>query len=132
MIAAHYAAPMAGIARMRSVVFDCPDTRELAEFYRDLLGWEITHAGDDEPDGWMVVSDGTYRIDFQRVADYRPPTWPDPAVPQQLHLDLTVENLDAAEANAVRLGATKSPEQPSPAEYRVFLDPAGHPFCLCV
>jgi predicted enzyme related to lactoylglutathione lyase len=123
---------MAGIARMRSVVFDCPDTQVLAEFYRDLLSWEITHAGYDEPDGWTVVSNGTHRIDFQRVTDYRPPTWPDPAVPQQLHLDLAVDDLDAAEAGAVKLGATKSPEQPSPAEYRVFLDPAGHPFCLCV
>lgn len=117
---------------MRSVVIDCPDTRVLAEFYRDLLGWEITHAGSDEPDGWTVVSDGTHRIDFQRVTDYRAPTWPDPAVPQQLHIDLAVDDLDAAEADAVKLGATTSQTQPNPAEYRVFLDPAGHPFCLCL
>jgi predicted enzyme related to lactoylglutathione lyase len=123
---------MAGIARMRSVVLDCPDTRVLAEFYRDLLGWEITYADYDEPDGWAVVSDGTYRIAFQRAADHRPPTWPDPAVPQQFHLDFTVDDLDAAEADTVKLGAVKAPEQPSPAEWRVFLDPAGHPFCLCV
>jgi predicted enzyme related to lactoylglutathione lyase len=123
---------MAGIARMRSVVLDCSDTRVLAEFYRDLLGWEITYAGYDESDGWAVVSDGTSRIGFQRAGDYRPPTWPDPALPQQLHLDLAVDDLDAAEADAIKLGAIKSAEQPSPDEYRVFLDPAGHPFCLCL
>src|SRR2546430_15215869 len=106
---------MAGIARMRSVVLDCPDTRVLAEFYRDLLGGEITYADYDEPDGWAVVSDGTYRIAFQRAADYRAPTWPDPAVPQQFHLDLTVDDLDAAEADTINLGAVKAPEQPHPA-----------------
>lgn len=117
---------------MRSVVIDCPDTRVLAEFYRDLLGWQIKHAGYDEPDGWTVVSDGTHRIDFQRVTDYRAPTWPDPAVPQQLHIDLAVDDLDAAEADAVKLGATKLQTQPKPDDYRVCLDPAGHPFCLCL
>jgi Glyoxalase-like domain len=65
-----------------------------------------------------------------RVADYQPPTWPDPAVPKQMHLDLAVDDLDAAEAEAIRLGARKPPGQPAPDRWRVLLDPAGHPFCL--
>ncbi|HEV8559525.1 MAG TPA: VOC family protein [Actinophytocola sp.] len=124
---------MTSIGRMRSVVLDCPDTQVLAEFYRDLLGWEIIYAGYDEEDGWTVLSDGgPIRIGFQRAADYRPPRWPDPEHPQQFHLDLMVDDLDVAENQALELGARKADVQPSPDSFRVFLDPADHPFCLCV
>ena len=78
----------------------------------------------------MVKSHGT-ALAAVRIAGYQPPTWPDPAIPKQLHLDLSVGDLDAAEAEAVRLGARRAGEQPEPARWRVMLDPAGHPFCLC-
>jgi hypothetical protein len=125
---------MAGIARMRSIVLDCPDTRVLAEFYRALVGWEIVYADYDAEDGWVTLShDGEPRLCFQRVADYRPPRWPDPERPQQLHLDVTVDELDAAEKQVLALGAVKADVQPSEnGDFRVFFDPAGHPFCLCV
>ncbi|GAA2859107.1 VOC family protein [Streptosporangium fragile] len=118
------------IARMRSVVLDCPDPKQLADFYSALLGWQITSV---EPD-WVVVTDGApVRLCFQMVPDYRPPEWPGAERPQQLHLDLTVDDLGEAEASALTLGALKHPHQPSEDDsFRVYLDPAGHPFCLCV
>ncbi|MDP9840914.1 VOC family protein [Streptosporangium lutulentum] len=118
------------IARMRSVVLDCPDPKLLAAFYGALLGWEITVVEDD----WVVISDGSSgRLCFQLVPDHRPPVWPGADRPQQFHLDLTVDDLDEAEGATVALGATKHPYQPGEKDgFRVFLDPAGHPFCLCV
>ncbi|HEY7488825.1 MAG TPA: VOC family protein [Streptosporangiaceae bacterium] len=124
---------MAGIARMRSVVLDCPDTRVLAEFYRDLLGWEIIHAEYEAEDGWVALADGGLpRLCFQRAADYRPPQWPDPVYPQQFHIDVTVDDMDSAEKQVLALGAVKTDVQFGDDDtFRTFLDPAGHPFCLC-
>jgi hypothetical protein len=70
-------------------------------------------------------------ISFQQVEAYTPPNWPGQQVPQQMHLDVIVDDLDAAEAAVLDLGATKHEHQPG-TSFRVFLDPAGHPFCLCV
>jgi catechol 2,3-dioxygenase-like lactoylglutathione lyase family enzyme len=110
------------IGRMHHVVLDCPDPRALANFYAALLGDPITHDSDD----WVVVSTSTQAsgLAFQRAPDHRPPTWPDPAVPQQTHLDIMVEDVAAATPKVLALGATKL------AGEDVFADPAGHPFCL--
>ena len=70
-------------------------------------------------------------ISFQQVESYTPPRWPAQEVPQQMHLDVIVDDLDAAETAVLDLGATKHEHQPG-TSFRVFLDPAGHPFCLCV
>ncbi|MET7330511.1 VOC family protein [Nonomuraea sp. NPDC005650] len=121
---------MSGIAEFRTVVLDCPDPRGLAEFYSRLLGWPVTYADDE----WVVVSDGgaPKRVAFQLAPDFRPPTWPDPERPQQLHLDFTVADLDKAEKQVLEIGATKHGHQPcDDGSFRVYLDPAGHPFCLC-
>jgi hypothetical protein len=67
---------------------------------------------------------------FQRVADHRPPRWPDPARPQQFHLDLGVEDLDRAHEHVLKLGATPLDAGDPERSWRVFADPAGHPFCL--
>jgi hypothetical protein len=67
---------------------------------------------------------------LMQIDDYRPPTWPSSDVPKQIHLDLAADDLVAAVAEARRLGAVELPEQPEPDEWRVMLDPAGHPFCL--
>lgn len=120
---------MEGIARFRSTVIDCPDPRALAGFYSRLLGWPVT----SEEDDWVVVSDGGSpdRLAFQLVADHRPPTWPEGERPQQLHIDVLVDDLDEAERRVLEIGATKAEVQPSEdGAFRVFLDPAGHPFCL--
>jgi hypothetical protein len=63
---------------------------------------------------------------FQQVSGYTPPQWPDPAHPQQAHLDILFDDLDAGEARALELGASRLNSE----QYRVFADPAGHPFCL--
>lgn len=121
---------MPGIATLDTVVLDCPDPRALAEFYGALLGWPITDAAEE----WVTISDGAGRsLSFQRVADHRPPRWPDPAHPQQAHLDFTVPDIDAAEPEVLRLGAVRHEHQPAGpgGGFRVYLDPAGHPFCLC-
>ncbi|HEU5035753.1 MAG TPA: VOC family protein [Nocardioides sp.] len=115
------------IARFPTFVYDCPDAGALARFYAALLDWEVT-----ENDGWFDLrpADGSSCISFQSVEGHRAPTWPTQDVPQQLHLDVVVADLDEAEAQVVALGATRAGHQPG-TTFRVFLDPAGHPFCLC-
>lgn len=109
-------------------VIDCPDPAALARFYAGLLGWEWSV---DDDARWAKVRSGDRFFDFQRIDDYRAPEWPGQAVPQQMHLDVDVDDLDEAEAATLALGATKHPHQPG-TTFRVFLDPAGHPFCLCL
>jgi predicted enzyme related to lactoylglutathione lyase len=117
------------IARFPSTVIDCPDALALATFYGTLLGWTVTSG--PEP-GWAEArADYGDVLCFQQVAGYTPPRWPGQDVPQQMHLDVVVEDLDAAEPEVVALGATRHEHQPG-TTFRVFLDPAGHPFCLCV
>lgn len=70
-------------------------------------------------------------MDFQCVETYRAPSWPTQNVPQQVHIDLYVDDLDVAEVEVLKLGAVKASVQPG-TSFMVFLDPAGHPFCLCL
>jgi len=116
------------IARFPSIVIDCPDAGALAAFYSALLDWKV----EASPYDWVDVraEDGQC-ISFQPVEGYTPPRWPGQEVPQQMHLDVIVDDLDAAEAAVIELGATKHEHQPG-TTFRVFLDPAGHPFCLCL
>jgi hypothetical protein len=114
------------IARFPSIVLDCSDPGVLATFYGALLDWKV----DVSPDWADVRGDGQC-ISFQPVPDYTPPAWPGQDVPQQMHIDVVVDDLDAAEAAVLELGATKHETQPG-TSFRVFLDPAGHPFCLCL
>jgi hypothetical protein len=67
---------------------------------------------------------------FQRVEDYRPPQWPDPARPQQFHLDLGVMDLDQSEEEVLGLGARLLDVGDGKRSWRIYADPAGHPFCL--
>ena len=119
------------IGRLHHVVLDCPEPDVLAEFYSTLLGWPVTW----RHEGWVVVSadDRSSGVAFQPVAGYQTPDWPDPARPQQVHLDLMVDDLDQAEPRVLALGARRLPA-PDPADpepgWRVYADPAGHPFCL--
>ena len=116
------------IARFPSVVLDCPDPHVLASFYGAMLGWEVEPSDHD----WVDVrADYGQCISCQPVQDYRPPQWPGQEVPQQMHLDVIVDDLDEGEAAVLELGATKHEHQPG-TTFRVFLDPAGHPFCLCL
>lgn len=114
------------IARFPSIVLDCPDPAALATFYGGLLGWPVS-----TDDGWAEIRSDNQCFCFQQVDDYRPPVWPGQDVPQQMHLDVMVEDLDVATAAVLELGATQHEHQPG-TTFRVLLDPAGHPFCLCV
>ncbi|QDP98452.1 VOC family protein [Microlunatus elymi] len=114
------------IARYPTVVLDCPDPAALADFYAAMLDWKV-EPGDD----WVDIrADYGQGISFQQVKDYTPPDWPGQQQPQQFHLDVVVDDLDTAEQAVLELGATKHDHQPG-TTFRVFLDPAGHPFCLC-
>ncbi len=100
----------------------------LARFYGALLDWKV----DDSDPGWTDIrAENGNCISFQRVDGYAPPVWPGQEKPQQLHLDVIVDDLDEAETAVLGLGAVKHEHQPG-TTFRVFLDPAGHPFCLCV
>ncbi|MGW5172329.1 VOC family protein [Streptomyces nodosus] len=121
------------IAELQCVVLDCPDVVELSRFYQSLLGgtanrpdprWSL---GND----WATLhTDGGLVLAFQRVEDHRPPQWPDPARPQQFHLDLAVEDLDRAQEDVLDRGAALLDAADGQRSWRIFADPAGHPFCL--
>ncbi|MFL6143770.1 MAG: VOC family protein [Labedaea sp.] len=107
-----------------AVTIDAPDAIALARFYAELLGMEVTYEG---AEGALVTG---YRknVMFQQVSGYNPPRWPDPAHPQQAHLDIIVDDLDTGQTRALELGATRL--DGGGDGFRVFADPAGHPFCL--
>jgi len=116
---------------VNGVVLDSPDAGELASFYRRLLGWPT---GADE-DGWMTLRspDGGAGLSFQTEDAYVRPTWPAGPGDQQMmvHLDIRVDDLAAAGEHALAAGATLADFQPQ-QDVRVYLDPAGHPFCLWI
>ncbi|WP_418955473.1 VOC family protein [Streptomyces tritici] len=113
--------------RYSAVTFDCPDPAELGRFYGEALGLPVAYATDDFV---FLGQEGATGLGFSRLADYRRPTWPDPAQEKRAHLDLGVDDLDAAQDRLLALGATLPDFQPSPDRWRVLLDPAGHPFCI--
>lgn len=115
------------IGRLEKTVFDCPDPRALAAFYAAVLGMRVNEDSDD----WVVigVEPGARQLAFQRVPDWVAPDWPDPHRSQQLHVDIRVDDVEAAERELLALGARRLPGELE-GRYRVFADPAGHPFCL--
>jgi predicted enzyme related to lactoylglutathione lyase len=119
--------PLMAIARFPVVVLDCPDPKTLAEFYGALLDWKVEQGSEH---WWSVRAEYGDSLGFQKVEGFTPPQWPGQDVPQQMHLDVVVDDLDVAEAAVLELGASKHEHQPG-STFRVFLDPAGHPFCLC-
>lgn len=115
------------IAKIESVVLDCREPEKVAEFYGAIIGAKIEQNDAD----WVQLErvDGL-ALAFQLAPDHIPPQWPKAEHPQQFHVDLLVPDLDAGEQKVLALGARKHEYQPRPTSFRVFLDPAGHPFCL--
>jgi catechol 2,3-dioxygenase-like lactoylglutathione lyase family enzyme len=115
------------IGRLEKTVFDCPDPRSLAAFYAAVLGLRVVQDSDD----WVAIGTGPddRRLAFQRAATWVAPQWPDPGHPQQLHVDIRVDDVDAAERGVLALGARELAGEQGTG-FRVFADPAGHPFCL--
>jgi catechol 2,3-dioxygenase-like lactoylglutathione lyase family enzyme len=114
------------VGRLGATSIDCPNPAELADFYARLLGMRRIV---ETPDGSVVaITDGAHVLAMMRADSYAAPAWPDAG--QQMHLDVSVTDLDAAVTRAERLGARQAGHQPQPALWRVMLDPVGHPFCL--
>ncbi|GIG63898.1 VOC family protein [Phytomonospora endophytica] len=115
--------------RLTDVVIDCPDPNALARFYSGLTGWPL----DKDAEDWASIrTEGHAALAFQRADDHRPPHWPDPERPQQMHLDFEVDDFAPARARAEELGAEFVEAHVGPRGYgwMVMTDPAGHPFCL--
>jgi hypothetical protein len=120
---------------------DCADPINLANFYSSITGLkvDVTTENTDSNIVWVELKDnqGVPKLAFQKVSNYKAPTWPEGPIPQQLHLDFAVKNLDETEIELLKIGAVKTEFQPgSPktndysTEFRVYLDPEGHPFCI--
>jgi predicted enzyme related to lactoylglutathione lyase len=107
------------------VVLDCPDAKALSYFYAELLCKPVTYEADGIA---MIGEDGAQPVMFQQVEHYNAPRWPDPVYPQQVHLDVTVQDVDSAERAVLDIGGTRlggvGPD------WRVYADPVGKPFCL--
>jgi hypothetical protein len=110
-------------------VIDCADPAVLARFWGGVLSMPRTV--EESPDRIVIARDDVRlpMIALQRVPDYRPPTWPDPAYPPQLHFDVGFDDRTEKERVALELGGTRLP--PQGGSCPVYADPAGHPFCLC-
>ncbi|MFF0156921.1 VOC family protein [Streptomyces sp. NPDC005263] len=113
--------------RYSAVTFDCPDPAVLARFYGEVLGLPMLFSTDHFV---LLGQEGGAGLGFNRLDDYRRPTWPDSSQEKQAHIEVGVDDLDAAEAQLLTLGAVKPQSQPDPDRWRVLLDPAGHPFCI--
>jgi catechol 2,3-dioxygenase-like lactoylglutathione lyase family enzyme len=125
------------------VVLDTDEPRRLAEFYAALLGWEIVREEEDwvtvrapsvaasGSDVGSVAAGPSIGLAFQLVINFSRPTWPTGAVPQQFHLDINVDDAVAAAQFAESLGASRAQGGDTQPGFTVFLDPSGHPFCLC-
>ncbi|MEU7056973.1 VOC family protein [Streptomyces sp. NPDC046197] len=115
------------LAKLGVVVLDCPDPRALAGFYAEVLGGTVEDQGE-----WVDLKvPGGQALAFQAAPGFVPPKWPAADASQQFHLDLVVEDLDAAEKGVLALGARPLDADDRSRTWRVYADPAGHPFCLC-
>ena len=130
--------------QMLHTAIDATDARQLAEFYRELLGLRYRPGdrppADATPDDadWLVLVDaqGTRKLAFQRVNSLARAAWPASDVPMQMHVDFSVPSVSELERHrgprpsAPRCCSTASvtPNEP----LYVLADPAGHPFCVLV
>ena len=115
------------IGQLEKTVLDCPDPGALAAFYAEILGMR----GNEDSGDWVVIGrePGDRALAFQRASTWVPPRWPDAQHPQQLHLDIRVQDVNTAERAVLALGAQRLPATRETG-FRVFADPVGHPFCL--
>lgn len=116
--------------KLTDFIIDCPDPMRLAAFYAEVVGRELTATSDDR---WAGIDFGEVELAFQRVEDYRPPTWPSAEHPKQYHVDFEVDEFEPERRRVVALGATHQQDFIDPEGYgwQVYTDPVGHPFCLC-
>lgn len=109
------------------VVFDAADLAAESDFWAGVLGGTV-----DVDDDWhTVLVDGVPRLAMQLAPGHTPPVWPQGPQEQQIHLDLWVEDIEAAHSEVMALGATLLQDAEEDQNFIVYSDPAGHPFCLC-
>lgn len=122
------------IAHLAYTALDCDNPIELADFYSKITGWPVEPLGDFPPGDvtWLELLDdkGFTKMGFQKIDNYQKPTWPTGGLPQQAHIDFHANDLDIAEKQLLEIGAVKAEFQPKPHRFRIFLDLAGHPFCI--
>lgn len=112
-------------AKLAMITLDCADPGQAGSFWSAMLGWDVVHADEN----YAMLNGPAHALGFGRVEGFQPPAWPNEHGSKQFHLDLAVDDLDAAQAQAIELGATVADPQPGDT-WRVLIDPAGHPFCL--
>jgi predicted enzyme related to lactoylglutathione lyase len=117
---------MAGFASLVVLDMECADPAVLADFYRQVLGWDVTLTHET----YAEISDGSTRILFTRVDGYQGSGWPTSAAPKRYHLCLRADDMAEAVERCLDLGAAKPEFQPGGHRWTVLTDPAGHPFCL--
>ncbi|MFC7487153.1 VOC family protein [Knoellia sp. CPCC 206453] len=113
------------IATLKMLSLDSSDASRDAKFWSAVLGWDVSAEGE----GYAMLTGPDHALGFGTLPDHEEPGWPNEHGTKQFHLDLAVDDLDAAAAQCVELGATLPDEQPGET-WRVLLDPSGHPFCL--
>jgi len=122
------------IAHYAYTALDCDNPIELADFYSKITGWPVEPLGDFPPEDvtWIELLDdkGFTKMAFQLIENYQKPTWPTGGLPQQAHMDFHARDLDIAEKQLLEIGAVKAEYQPKPHRFRIYLDLAGHPFCM--
>lgn len=111
-------------------IIDCPDALELATFYSLVTGREVIPGSNHST---AAISFGAVDLAFQRVENYRPPVWPDDEHPKQFHLDFEVDDIESEQRRILDLGAIMHQDMIGTDGFgwRVYIDPVGHPFCLC-
>jgi hypothetical protein len=116
------------VGSLASFSIDCPDPDALAPFYCALLGLEEAFATADR--GVICLAGAGPMVSLMRVDTYVAPSWPNGPQLQQMHLDVAVDDLPSAVKAALAIGATEASHQPASHQWRVLIDPVGHPFCL--
>lgn len=118
---------MGAIVDLAAIIVDCRDAGPMVTFYRAACGGQVIKQ--DADSAWLTI--GGVTVIFREVPDHRPPTWPQPDVPMQIHLDFYVDDLAEAQARLQRHGATTPEYQPHREDgLMIMADPAGHLFCI--
>lgn len=118
------ASESAPVAKLAMVTLDAPDAAELGRFYAEVLGWPLVHSDEN----YAMLSGPSHALGIGTIPDFKKPNWPDDGH-KQFHLDLAADDVEAAAARCVELGAARAEPQPGET-WVVLLDPAGHPFCI--
>jgi predicted enzyme related to lactoylglutathione lyase len=116
--------------QMLGYIIDCPHPMRLATFYSEMTGRSLVEGSSES---MALINVGEVDLAFQRVEDYRAPRWPDSEHPKRFHIDFEVDDIEAEQNRVLALGASLQQDSLGPDGYgwRVYIDPVGHPFCLC-